>query len=183
MSWAGSWCQFHNSHPLVALPIVSQVWERNGCPPHELVSPNVVLIPPGKYKIKKENLSHMSRSSVWSMASSTTASQSSFQTGSRLLFTTWLKVSILTLPKNNFMSKLYRALPVLAAHREITEGVRVSNEVHLHQIPGRQVFLWIVVQIYICIHYFGLRLKLLSLSFVHAVLSLLFLPCLHKGYP
>ena len=31
--------------------------------------------------------------------------------------------------------KTHRALPMLTTEREFTEGVGVSNEVHLHQIP------------------------------------------------
>ena len=59
--------------------------------------------------------------------------------------------------------KTHRALPMLTTEGEITEGVRVSNEVHLHQIPMSKE-----------IDLFGNKKKSLLKSFV---------PCLYKGDP
>ena len=115
------------------------------------------------------SLSHMSRSSVWSIASSTTADQSSFHTGWRLLFTTWRMIheGAFNVRGLIFSSIFYRALPMLTTHGEITEGVRVSNEVHLHQIPGHQSPYWLSCR-YTYIHYNAEKLNLLSSSFVYA---------------
>ena len=128
------------------------------------------------------SLSHMSRSSVWSIASSTTADQSSFHTGWRLLFTTWSMIHEGAFNVSGLIS-CFNFLPSFAnvdnPRRDYRRGPSLQWGPSSSN-PWASVSLLVVMPIYIYSLQCG-KIEFIVIKF--CVCSLLSLPCLHKGYP